>query len=48
MRVIRPQHDPALNTFLGAPNKFVRYKAVAKEVTPDYASDIPAQRAKLG
>ena len=48
MRAMRSQHDPALNTFLGAANKFVRYKAVAKEVTPDYASDIPPQRARLG
>ena len=48
MRQMRALHYPALNTFLGAANKFVRYKAVAKERTPDYAFVVPAQKARLG
>ena len=48
MRQMRSLHYPALNTFLGAPNKFVRYKAVAKKVTPDYVFTVPAQKARLG
>ena len=48
MHPMLSQHYPALNTFLGAPNKFVRYKAVAKEVTPDYVFTAPAQKARLG
>jgi hypothetical protein len=48
MHARQAKQYPALNTFLGVPNKFVRYKAVAKEVTPDYAFAVPSQKARFG
>jgi len=48
MHGVHSQHYLAVNTFLSAPNKFMRYKAVAKEQTPDYAFVVPAQKARPG